>query len=78
MEMIHAIGLPGGPEFILILFVLSPILISFLAVIDIVRHDFNPRQNRLIWLLVALLLPYVGGILYFIIGRKTRIVKESV
>ncbi len=48
MEMIQAIGLPGGHEFILILFVLSPILISFLAVIDIVRHDFNPRQNRLI------------------------------
>jgi len=78
METIYTVGIPGGPEMIVILFILSPILISFLAVIDIVRHDFNPRQNRLIWLLVALLLPYVGGILYFILGRKTKIGKQSV
>lgn len=72
MEMIHTIGVPGGPE-MLFIFVIAPFLVIILALVDILRNEFDPHQNKLVWLLVTLFLPVIGGILYFIIGRKTKI-----
>ncbi|MCA0153991.1 PLDc N-terminal domain-containing protein [Winogradskyella vincentii] len=51
-----------------ILFFLLPIL----ALISILRNKF-PDNDKLIWVIVVLLLPYFGSILYFIIGRNKKI-----
>lgn len=76
--MIHTIGLPGGPEFFMIfMIVIGPYLVNILALIDILRHEFEPHQNKLVWLLVTLFLPMIGGVLYFLIGRKSRLTKAS-
>jgi len=77
MEMIHAVGLPGGAELSfmsgIFFLLLSPYIINIVALVDILRNEFDPHQNKLVWLLVTLFLPVIGGILYFIIGRKTKI-----
>jgi hypothetical protein len=67
--MTLAFGL-GMIELILI-FLLSMIP-SLIALIDILRHDFQENQ-KLIWLIVVLLVPLVGAIAYFAIGRKQRV-----
>jgi hypothetical protein len=48
-------------------------VIWVLALIEIVRSEFKDKNERLIWLLLVILLPLIGTILYFAIGRKQRI-----
>lgn len=48
-------------------------LIWVLALIEIVRSEFQDKNERLIWLLLVILVPFVGTIIYFAIGRKQRI-----
>lgn len=70
------IGMPGGPELMFIFLIVGlPALIVVGALIDILRSEFNPSQNKLIWVLVAILMPVIGAILYFAIGRSQRISK---
>jgi Tfp pilus assembly protein PilE len=61
---------------ILIALVLSiPAFIWFYAIIDILRNEYT-GSNKLIWLLISLLIPALGALLYFIIGRKQKVVPE--
>jgi hypothetical protein len=63
----------GGAEILILLFIVIPFLIiPVIALIDILRHEFN-GNDKLIWVLVVLLLPVLGSILYFIIGREKRL-----
>ncbi|WP_225441454.1 PLDc N-terminal domain-containing protein [Labilibaculum euxinus] len=48
------------------------ILLPLIALIDIVKNEFT-NSNKLIWVLVVLLFPFIGTILYFIIGTKQKI-----
>jgi hypothetical protein len=58
LEIVFASGIAG--------------IIALVAIIDILRHEFN-GNNKLIWVLVVLMLPLVGSILYFFIGRNQKI-----
>ena len=49
---------------ILLVFILLPII----ALIEVLRNEFT-GSNKLIWVLVILLFPLFGAILYFAIGR---------
>lgn len=61
---------------ILIALVLSiPAFLWFYAVIDILRNEFT-GSNKIIWLLISLLIPALGALLYFLIGRKQRVATE--
>lgn len=50
------------------------LLFPLLALISILKNEF-PGSNKLIWVLVVIFLPYLGAILYFLIGRPQRIGK---
>jgi hypothetical protein len=41
-------------------------------VIDILRNEFT-GSNKIVWLLLALLIPALGALLYFFLGRKQRV-----
>lgn len=70
------IGFPGPAElFVIFLIAGLPALIILGALIDILRSEFDPQQNKLIWVLVTILVPVLGAILYFAIGRSQRIPK---
>ncbi len=76
--MIHAIGIPGGAEIIVILLVLVlPYILNIVALIEVLRNEFEPSQNKLIWLIVVLVIPFLGAVLYFLMGRKGRIKLDS-
>ena len=59
--------------FILLAFYAIPFLIVVGALIDILRNEFDPHQNKVIWIIVVILLPVLGSILYWIIGRGQRV-----
>ena len=61
--------------FIEILIILLVLILPLIALIDILKSDFQKNVNKIIWVLVTLLLPIVGSILYFIIGKKQKLKK---
>lgn len=48
-------------------------VIWVLAIVEIVRSEFQDKTERLVWLLLVILLPLIGTILYLMIGRKQRL-----
>ena len=64
------------------LFVLFFAVISLLAtifwiwcIVDIVRGQFKTETDKLIWLILVLVLPFMGTILYIAFGRQNRMDK---
>ena len=62
-------GMIGPWQIILIILVL---LVPLFVLIDVLRSQFK-GNDKLVWILVILLLPIVGSLLYFIIGTKRKI-----
>lgn len=40
---------------------------------DIVKSRFREDTTKIIWILLVIFLPFIGTILYFVIGREQRI-----
>jgi hypothetical protein len=49
-------------------------LLTLFCLVDIIRADFKDSTTKLIWVLVVLFAPFLGSILYLIIGRKTKVI----
>jgi hypothetical protein len=66
-----------GPfQILLILFILAVFfLLPLIAIIDIVRNEFT-GNNKIVWVLVVLLFPIIGAILYFLIGGSQKLPKH--
>lgn len=66
-------GFPGGWELIVILIVLLLFVLPWLfALIDCLKGEFK-GNDKLIWILLILLVPFLGMILYFLIGRGQKV-----
>ncbi|WP_055434993.1 PLD nuclease N-terminal domain-containing protein [Lacinutrix algicola] len=64
---------PIGTFQVIILFVaLLSFVLFFLAFISVILNKFK-GNDKLMWVLVILLVPFFGPIVYFAIGRKGRI-----
>ncbi|MFT6873672.1 MAG: cytochrome bd-type quinol oxidase subunit 2 [Roseivirga sp.] len=59
--------------FMLIAFYILPFIIVVVALVDIIRNEFNQSHNKLVWIIVVILLPVIGSVLYYFIGRKQKI-----
>lgn len=67
-----ALGPLGGPELLVILVVLAPMILALVALIQCLTAKFAEGSDRLVWVLVLLFLPLLGPILWWTIGiRKT-------
>ena len=73
MNLLAFLGL-GQMELMLISAMLLPMLLTLWALIDAIRSEFVKDINKLIWILVILCLPLAGGILYFLLARKQKVV----
>lgn len=63
----------GNTTVAVIIVIAVLIVLSFLAaLVDVLKGKFE-GNNKLIWILVILVLPILGPILYFLIGRKQKI-----
>ena len=59
----------AGFEFIIGIWILNLILL-ITALVTILRNEFSDANNKIIWILVVLFAPFLGSILFFIIGRS--------
>lgn len=62
----------GLGELILILILLLPVIFWVVALVDILKSNFQ-GNNKIIWVLVVIFLPLIGAVLYFAIGRSQKI-----
>ena len=64
----------GIPELtIIFFFFLIPFALLIIALVDILKNTFKDPTNKLIWVLVAIFVPFFGPILYLIIGRGQKV-----
>ena len=43
------------------------------TIYDVVISNFASDTDKLIWVLIVVLVPFLGTILWFLVGRKKRI-----
>ena len=55
------------------IFSLLIILLPIIALFSLLKLIFKDSTTKLIWVLVILLVPVAGPILYFFIGRRQRV-----
>jgi hypothetical protein len=62
-----------GAGILLTLFIiLFVILLPLLALISVLMNDFR-GNDKVMWVLIIIFLPFLGSLLYFLIGRDKRI-----
>lgn len=78
MNSILLLGMPGGAEWIIILALLGFIgLLPLIALIDIIRNEFRGSNDKVMWVIIVLFIPFLGWLLYFLIGRSQRITSRT-
>ncbi len=60
----------GGQIMILTLFTLG---LYIYALVDVLRSDFRGSNTKILWVIVILLAPFLGVLLYLIMGRKDKV-----
>ena len=63
----------GSGEILVLFIALSVLLLPVVALVDIIRSNFPEQNSKLMWVVIVLLLPFLGSILYLAIGRKQKI-----
>ena len=61
----------GGGEFAFIFIILFLPILIISALIDILRSEFK-GNNKIVWVLVVIFLPFLGSLLYFGLGRSQK------
>ncbi|MEA3461939.1 MAG: PLDc N-terminal domain-containing protein [Bacteroidota bacterium] len=61
----------GGGILVTIFVVLFILLLPLLALISALMNTFR-GNDKIIWVLVIIFLPFLGSVLYFLIGRNQR------
>ena len=71
--MYFLLSMPGGAEWILVLLGLFMLALPIWAIVDIIRSDFKQPDNRLLWIILIILVPIIGSIIYYYMrdGQKT-------
>lgn len=62
---------------ILFMFIIPIIIIIVISVFHVVSNQSISRQNRLLWLLLIVLAPLVGSLIYWLVGKNRYIVKNK-
>ncbi len=68
------LGMVGAWQIIIIVAILIVLPLMLIALIDVLRNEFT-GSNKLIWVLLILLLPVLGPLLYVLIGIKQKVKK---
>ena len=50
-----------------------PLLLNFFAIAHAYYRHFPTIQEKMVWLCVVVFVPVLGGVVYFIVGRKRGI-----
>ncbi len=64
--------LAGAGILVILLFIFFIILLPILALISVLMNDFR-GNDKIMWVLIIIFLPFLGSLLYFLMGRDKRI-----
>jgi hypothetical protein len=70
------LSMPGGMEWILILLGIFLIAIPIWAIVDVIRSDFKQPDNKLLWILLIVVLPLIGSVLYYYMRDNQKIARS--
>ena len=62
----------GGGLLITLFVILFIILLPLLALFSVLTNEFQGNE-KIMWVLIIIFLPFLGSVLYFLIGRDKRI-----
>ena len=62
----------GGMEMQLVLALALYFGLIIWALVDVIRSDFGKDVNKLIWVIVIVCFPFLGSLLYLLIGVKQK------
>ncbi|MCL5407668.1 MAG: PLD nuclease N-terminal domain-containing protein [Patescibacteria group bacterium] len=65
-----AVGLGIGMILFWVLFVGVGAVIWIWALVDVIRRQFTNSNDKTLWLIIVILLGWIGGIVYLLVGRK--------
>jgi len=72
-DLVGVAGMMGLAVLLVLWIIFVAVFVLWLwAMIDILKNEFT-GSNKLIWLLVVMLLPFIGMVLYWFIGREQKI-----
>lgn len=54
----------------------APVLFNLWGIWHASRHEFPTPQERTLWMVLCIFLPFLGGVVYLAFGRK-RVVREA-
>jgi hypothetical protein len=54
---------------------LCALILPIICLISILKNDFK-NNDKLIWVIVVVFIPVLGSLLYLLIGRKKRLLKN--
>lgn len=63
---------PELGTFIWSMLILPIVILPFICLISILKNEFK-NHDKLIWVIVVIFLPFLGPLLYLIMGRSQRI-----
>ncbi len=49
------------------------LIIYIFTIFDVIRSKFSNSSDRLVWILIVVLVPLLGTILWFLVGRNKRL-----
>ena len=64
--------LAGAGILMILFFVFCILLLPLLALLSVLMNDFQ-GNDKIMWVLIIIFLPFLGSVLYFVIGRDRRI-----
>ncbi len=64
----------GGGILFTLMVIFFIFLIPLLALISVLMNEFK-GNDKIIWVLIILFLPFLGSLIYFLIGRDKRIIR---
>ncbi len=74
--MYFLLSMPGGAEWILVLLGIFLLALPIWAIVDIIRSDFKQPDNRLLWIILIVLVPIIGSIIYYYMKDGQKAVRS--
>jgi len=56
---------------VMMLIALASMVFWIIAIIDVARRQFKDDNTKLLWVIVVVVGHFIGGIVYYIVGRPT-------
>ncbi len=57
----------------ILFFVIFLLLLPLFAIINLIQSQFKNSNDKIVWLIIILIIPILGSILYFLLSGKQKV-----